>query len=151
MRFILAFVTIVAVILTVDAAIRADWPMAGVAGSVAMVAGVFLLRDLRNPDKTRALGLECKVIFTMSDTRFTTQTGTPARIEPWAKTFGAGWVVSLDRLPERGDLTMIDAPQRGWVWLGPDNLPEKVKITYGNTWRSWPVLTARPIDDAMKP
>ena len=121
-----------------------DWDTVYIAGPVAAVASVFLWRNLRDPAKTRAQGLRCTVTFTLSDNRDRVVKGTPARVRPRVTSFGAAWDVALDRHPQGGDLSMIDTPQRGWVWLGPDNLPEKVKIDYGSTWKTWGVISAAP-------
>lgn len=143
MRILLAFVAFVALIMTVTAIGDGDWVMMAGAGAVAMVAGVFLWRDLRDPAKTRALGLRCAVTFLVADTRGEIAKGTLARVNT-IHTPKRSWDVRLDRMPEGGDMDLINVAQRGWVWLGPDDLPERVKIDYGATWKTWDVLSAGP-------
>lgn len=143
MRILLAFVTAIAAIIATSSVTEGDWAMVAGAGAVALVAGAFLWRNLKDPAKTRAMGLQASVTFLMADTRDEVAHGTLAQV----KTILAPkqvWHLRLDRHPEGGDMALIDTSQRGWVWLGPDNLPLKVKIDYGASWKTWDVLSARP-------
>jgi hypothetical protein len=138
MRFVLAFVTGVAALITIGAVPGGDWQTVLTAGPVLLVAGFFLVRNLRDPEITRRNGIRAKIHLLLPPFDGTTQSGTLARVE----TYRGTWRVTLDRMPEGGDLHMHDVPQRGWVWLGQDGLPERLKITHGNTWKTWPVLSA---------
>lgn len=140
MRFLLAFVTAVAALITIGAVPGGDWQTVLAAGPVLLVAGFFLVRNLRDPEITRRNGLRAKVRILLPPYDGTKRDGTLARVD----TYRGTWRVTLDRMPERGDLQMHDVPQRGWVWLGPDGLPERLKITHGNTWNTWSVLSAAP-------
>ena len=138
MRIPLAFVTTVAAILTIGALADGDGRFALAAGAVTLVAGVFLLRSLRDPAAGRAAGLRAEVSFTSPTYSAAPQDGTPARV----RTHRGSWQVTLRRVPERGDLKIRDVAQRGWLWLDPDGLPEKVRISSGTSWKTWPVAEA---------
>lgn len=144
MRILLAFISFIAAMLALSAIGERDFVMVAGAGAVALVAGVFFWRNLRDPDKTRAMGLQSTVIFKMADTRGEVANGTLAQVNT-VHTPKRSWTVRLDRMPEGPDMGLIDTTQRGWVWLGADDLPEKVKIDYGTTWKTWPVLSAQEV------
>lgn len=138
MRILLTFVSTLAAILTISALSGGAWRDALVTGAVTLVAGVFLLRNLRDPEVTRQNGLQAQVSFSSPLAQDGPGGGTQARV--W--THNAAWVATLDRTPERGDMEIHDVPHRGWVWLASDGLPERVRITYGTTWKTWPVVYA---------
>ncbi|MBV7395710.1 hypothetical protein [Mameliella sediminis] len=141
MRFILAFVTAVAAIILIGAIADGDWQALLYAGPVVIVAGALLWRNLQDPEVTRRNGLRARVTFTFEPGDGVRRDGTYARVN----THPADWHVTLQRTPERGDMQIYDTPHRGWVWLGPDGLPERVKISYATTWKTWPVVSAAPI------
>ncbi|MGP6089337.1 hypothetical protein [Antarctobacter jejuensis] len=141
MRFILAFVTAVGAIISISALGGGDMQTLGYVGPVTAVAGVFFWRNLRDPEVTRRNGLRARVTFTFEPGDGIRRNGTYASV----RTYKANWFVTLQRTPERGDMQMYDVAQRGWVWVGPDGLPEKVKISYASTWKTWPVVSAAPM------
>ncbi len=138
MRIILSFVTAVGAIISISALVSGDMQAVLYAGPVTLVAGLFLWRNLRNPEVTRKNGLRAKVTFTFEPGDGVRRDGTYAHV--W--TYKASWHVTLKRTPEQGDMQIYDTPHRGWVWLDQDGLPERVKISYATTWKTWPVVSA---------
>lgn len=124
--------------MTVAALAQGDTGSLAYAAPVAAVAGFLFWRNLRDPEVTRANGLRAQVSFRYQSAAGLRGPGTFARVQ----TYPGAWDVVLDRMPERGDLTMLDVPQRGWVWLGSDGLPEAVKIRYARHWKTWRVTGA---------
>ncbi|MGR3641020.1 hypothetical protein [Alterinioella nitratireducens] len=115
--------------------------------AVAGVAGALFWRSLRNPEVTRKMGSFAQVTFAMQPGPGVSGPGTYARV---ATPQGNAWDVALDRLPVREDMDAYDIAHRGWVWLAPGGLPEKVRIDYGTTWKNWPVLKATETKGQMK-
>ena len=144
MRILLAFATSVALIITISAMVDGDMGTVAVVGPVLLVVAFLLWRNMRDPETTRAMGLKSKVVFILPDPGKEVTNGTLAYVEPLRKTFGTGWVTTLDRMPEREDEALINRAQRGWVWLDTLNRPDKVKIDYGATWKTWPILESTP-------
>lgn len=136
MRFVLAFVTAVGVIITLGGLIAGE--RLGYAAPVTAIAGFFLWRNLRDPEVGRKQGLRAQVTFFYEAGDGVTGFGTFGRV----KSHKGVWHVALDRPPERGDFAMHGVAQRGWVWLDQAGLPQRVRINYGTTWKSWPVLSA---------
>ena len=140
MRFILAFVTSVGAIISVGALGGSDIQTLGYTGPFTAVVGFFFWRNLRDPEVTRKNGLYASVTFIFAPGDGVRRDGTYARV--W--TYKGVWHVTLQRAPQQGDMQMYDTMQRGWVWLDQAGLPEKVKISYASTWKTWPVISAAP-------
>lgn len=138
MRFILFLVTAVGAMMTIAALVQGDRASLLYVAPVTAVVGVFFWRNLRDPEVTRKNGLRARVTFSFEPGEGVQRTGTFARVQ----THRGAWHVALDRMPERGDLQMHGVMQRGWVWLDAAGLPEKVKISYASTWKTWPVISA---------
>ncbi len=137
-RILLAFVAFVAAMVAFSGLKDGDAGTWVPALAVLAGAGALLLRNLRNPEISRKGGLRGQVTFQLEQGRGMARKGTFARV----KTHDGNWDVTLDRVPERGDMDIYGTAHRGWVWLDQSGLPEKVRIDYGSTWKSWPVLEA---------
>jgi hypothetical protein len=138
MRFVLVFVTFVSAIIMIGALTDGDRTTLIYAVPITAVLGFFTWQNLRDPAATRKNGRLAQITFAFEAGAGVTGSGTFARV----KTHGAAWHVALDRMPERGDLDMYGVAQRGWVWLNEADLPERVKINYAMTWKTWPVVSA---------
>ena len=145
MRFVLFFVTTVGAIMSVAALVQGDGTDLMVVGPVTAIAGILFWRNLRNPEVTRRNGLRATIHFTFDPGPGVHRKGTFARVHADPR----AWNVALDRVPLRGDMEMLERPQKGWVWLNSDGLPEKVKITYHNRWKTWPVTSAAVVPSSQ--
>ncbi len=142
MNVLWAFVLAVAAIMAVAALVDGRLAEGAVALLVAAGAGGLLWRHLSNPEARRAGGHHGMVTFLPdAGDRFGGK-GTLAGVR--THVHATGWTVALDRTPERGDMALLGTQQRAWVWLSAAGLPEKVRIDYGSTWKTWPVLDAEP-------
>ncbi|GGL61363.1 hypothetical protein [Wenxinia marina] len=113
--------------------------------AVLAVAGGILWRLLRDPAATRRGGHFATVRFRPPPAGDGPRTGTFALVRTQERR--GPWDVALDRRPERADLEVMGVDQGGWVWLGETGLPERVRIDYGTTWKTWPVLSAAETGD----
>lgn len=138
MRVPLAFITLVAAIMSLSAVLDADWGMVAVTAPVLAVAGAFLWRNLRDPAAGRAGGLQAVITFTAEAGAGLRGPGTFGMV----RTYNRRWAIVLDRAPEQGDPALWGTAQRGWVWLDAEDLPQKARINYGSTWKTWPVTSA---------
>lgn len=143
MRFVLFFVTTVGAIMTIAALAQGDSASLVYVAPITAVAGVFFLRNLRDTEVTRKNGLRAQVAFQIEPGGGLSGSGTYGLV----KTHKGDWHVVLDRAPAQGDLAMNGVMRRGWVWLDPDGLPEKVKVSYAKSWDTWPVLNAAKAGD----
>lgn len=140
MRMVLAFVTSVGALVSLGALAQGDWPGLKLAAPVTAIAGLFLWRNLRDPEITRKQGRRARVTFSHLPGPGVRGPGSFARVQ----THAGAWHVALERPVLPDDLSMHGTPQRGWVWLGTDGLPARVKITRGNHWESHAVTSAAP-------
>lgn len=147
MRILAAFATFVGLTMLFAGVASGDRQSVWGGLLVAAVAGTLLWRNLRNPEVTRQMGTRAQVRFTMQPGPGISGSGTFAHV---VSQLGQSWHVALDRVPTRENMDIYDIAHRGWVWLAPGGLPEKVRIDYGTTWESWPVLDAKETKGQMK-
>ena len=141
MRILLAFVTMVAVIMAVSNLFSGAFGASVVPLAVAAVAGFFLWRNLNDPEVDSRQGERATVTYSLDRPPGLPADGTYAQL----KVVGAAWDVVLDRQPERKDFEIYGTPQRAWVWRDLDGMPMKMRLMDSPTIQRWPVVAATPL------
>ncbi|MBF9043710.1 hypothetical protein HKCCE4037_10250 [Rhodobacterales bacterium HKCCE4037] len=139
MRIVLFFVTFVALLIGLPDLLDGNPREALIPLGVAAVAGVFFWRNLRDPEVTRKMGRKARTAFTAWPGDGLDGPGTFARVADFR---GNAWDVVLVRTPLQGDFKSYGEYFGGWLWLGEDGLPARVKIKYLRTWRVFDVRGA---------